>query len=140
MKQSALINTSIALAAIIGSTMAIPSIAKAPALNMFNRLDSGLWDIHYLDDRGQIVRTDEVCLSDSKKLIQIQHRNNQCSHTTILDEQDKVTIYYRCGQAGTGQTTVKFVTAKTVHINSQGIAHNDPFSFAAEGKYVGGCR
>ncbi|WP_238550618.1 hypothetical protein [Blastomonas sp. AAP53] len=109
--------------------------AQGPELAMLNKLQPGLWN---LKERGG-ADADKVCVRDIRKLLQLQHRDLQCSRFVVSDEPDEVTVTYRCPGGGTGRTTIKYEGRGLIQIDSQGIAHNSPFAFAKEARYAGAC-
>lgn len=128
--------TWLALPAAMLCLAAIPAPAQAPELAMMDKLQPGLWN---LKERGSSDAADKVCLRDSKKLLQLRHRDAQCSRYVVSDEPDEVTVTYRCPGGGSGRTTIKYEGRGLVQINSQGIAQNSPFAFAVEGRFAGAC-
>lgn len=109
--------------------------AQGPELAMLNKLQPGLWN---LKERGT-EESDRLCVRDTRKLLQLRHRDQQCSRFVISDEPNEVTVSYRCPGGGSGRTTIKYEGRGLVQIDSQGIAQNSPFAFAMEGRYAGAC-
>lgn len=118
------------------SLSAVSAPAQAPELAMLNKIQPGLWN---LKERGSAENTDKLCVRDARKLLQLQHRDLQCSRFVVSDEPDEVTVTYRCPGGGSGRTTIKYEGRGLVQIDSQGIAQNSPFAFALEGRYAGSC-
>lgn len=115
---------------------AVSAPAQAPELAMLNKIQPGLWN---LKERGSAETTDKLCVRDARKLLQLRHRELQCSRFVVSDEPDEVTVTYRCPGGGSGRTTIKYEGRGLVQIDSQGIAQNSPFAFALEGRYAGSC-
>lgn len=113
----------------------ISAPAQGPELAMLNKLQPGLWN---LKERGT-EESDRLCVRDTRKLLQLRHRDQQCSRFVISDEPNEVTVSYRCPGGGSGRTTIKYEGRGLVQIDSQGIAQNSPFAFAMEGRYAGAC-
>lgn len=114
---------------------AVSAPAQGPELAMLNKLQPGLWA---LKERGS-AEGDTLCVRDTRKLLQLRHRDLQCSRFVISDEPNEVTVSYRCPGGGSGRTTIKYEGRGLVQIDSQGIAQNSPFAFAMEGRYAGAC-
>ncbi len=110
--------------------------AQAPELAMLNKLQPGLWN---LKERGSSEVADKLCVRDARKLLQLGHRDIQCSRFVVSDEPNEVTVTYRCPGGGSGRTTIKYEGRGLIQIDSQGIAHNSPFAFAKEARYAGSC-
>jgi hypothetical protein len=115
---------------------AVSAPAQAPELAMLNKIQPGLWNIK---ERGTAQNGDQLCVRDARKLLQLRHRELQCSRFVVSDEPDEVTVTYRCPGGGSGRTTIKYEGRGLVQIESQGIAQNSPFAFALEGRYAGSC-
>lgn len=115
---------------------AVSAPAQAPELAMLNKIQPGLWN---LKERGTAQNGDQLCVRDARKLLQLRHRELQCSRFVVSDEPDEVTVTYRCPGGGSGRTTIKYEGRGLVQIESQGIAQNSPFAFALEGRYAGSC-
>lgn len=115
---------------------AVSAPAQAPELAMLNKLQPGLWN---LKERGSADTSDKLCVRDARKLLQLRHRDLQCSRFVVSDEPDEVTVTYRCPGGGSGRTTIKYEGKGLIQIESQGIAQNSPFAVALEGRYAGAC-
>lgn len=115
---------------------AVPAPAQAPELAMLGKLQPGLWN---LKERGSADASDKLCVRDLRKLLQLGHRDAQCSRYVVSDEPNEVTVTYRCTGGGSGRTTIKYEGRGLIQIDSQGIAQNSPFAFAMEGRYAGTC-
>jgi hypothetical protein len=122
------------LGALVFASVSAP--AQAPELAMLNKVQPGLWN---LKERGSSDATDKVCVRDPRKLLQLGHRDIQCSRFVVSDEPNEVTVTYRCPGGGSGRTTIKYEGRGLIQIDSQGIAHNSPFAFAKEARYAGSC-
>lgn len=110
--------------------------AEAPELAMLGKLQPGLWN---LKERGSADASDRLCVRDLRKLLQLRHRDQQCSRFVVSDLPDEVTVTYRCPGGGSGRTTIKYEGRGLIQIDSQGIAQSSPFAFAMEGRYAGAC-
>lgn len=118
------------------SLAAVSAPAQAPELAMLDKLQPGLWN---LKERGSADTSDKLCVRDARKLLQLRHRELQCSRFVVSDEPDEVTVTYRCPGGGSGRTTIKYEGRGLIQIDSQGIAQNSPFAFALEARYAGSC-
>jgi len=125
-----------ATAIVLSGLTAISAPAQAPELQMLNKVQLGLWNIR---ERGKSDLVDKICVRDARKLLQIRHRNAQCSRFIITDQPDEVTVSYKCPGSGHGRTTIRYEDSGLLQISSQGIADNSPFSFAVEGRFAGAC-
>ena len=116
--------------------LAVSAPAQAPELAMLGKVERGQWT---LKERGKAEIVDRICVRDARKLLQIRHRDAQCTRYVIEDDPDKVTVSYSCAGQGNGRTTIKFEDSRLLQISSQGIADNSPFSFVVEARYTGAC-
>ncbi len=138
MKISAL--TMSVCAAILGIAAAAaqtvtPTAPAVPKLNALATLIPGQWELK--PRGGGAVKS--VCLSDMTALVQIEHRDVQCSRFVIANTPGRSVVSYSCKKAGHGQTTVKVETPRLAQVDSQGIADNAPFSVEYEARRVGSC-
>ena len=74
--------------------------AEAPELAMLGKLQPGLWN---LKERGSADASDKLCVRDLRKLLQLRHRDQQCSRFVVSDLPDEVTVTYRCPGGGSGR-------------------------------------
>jgi hypothetical protein len=114
----------------------VPAPAQGPELAMLNKVQPGLWK---LQERGSGDSANKLCVRDPRKLLQLRHKDVQCSRFVVSDSPDEVTVTYRCPSGGSGRTTIKYEGRGLIQIDSQGIAQNSPFAFAMEGRYAGAC-
>lgn len=103
---------------------------------MLGKLQPGLWN---LKERGTADNADKLCVRDLRQLLQLRHKDIQCSRFVVSDEPDEVTVTYRCPSGGSGRTTIRYEGRGLIQIDSQGIAQNSPFAFEMEGRYAGTC-
>lgn len=125
--------------AVVAAALGLASVsapAQGPELAMLGKLQPGLWN---LKERGSSDTADKMCIRDPRKLLQLRHRDVQCSRFVVSDEPDEVTVTYRCPTGGSGRTTIKYEGRGLIQINSQGISQNSPFAFEMEGRYAGAC-
>jgi len=81
-----------------------------------------------------------VCAPDPMRLIQFNHPGITCSHFTIVDAANQVTIQYNCGPRGYGKTTVTVTQPGQIRLDTQGISPDGrPFDSSYEGQYTGAC-
>ncbi|WP_430388773.1 DUF3617 domain-containing protein [Blastomonas fulva] len=125
-----------AVAAAAVGLACIPAPAQGPELAMLNKVQPGLWN---LKERGSAQSADKICIRDPRKLLQLRHKDVQCSRFVVSDEPDEVTVTYRCASGGSGRTTIKYEGRGLIQIDSQGIAQNSPFAMTMEGRYAGAC-
>jgi len=114
---------------------AIPSAARAPQLAMLSRLDKGTWEIR---DRSNGYRQ-RICLRTGHELIQLRHRQPNCSEFIVQDAATEVTVQYTCRGNDYGRTTIRRESSGLVQIRSQGILNGTPFSLEGEGRLQGKC-
>lgn len=119
-----------------GGAVAIAPVADLPLLKS---LDRGLWSFRAVSGGTGAAGTDKLCLGDALRLARMQHLDAQCSHYVVRSQPNSVTVSYSCKGQGQGLTTIRKESGKLIHIQSQGIRNNAPFSFSVEGRHAGGC-
>ncbi len=131
----------IALAGLLGAFASGGAIAFAQAgdLSLLESLDRGLWQLRAVGGGVSGVSVDKLCLGDPGRLTQIQHGDVPCSRYVVRSTPTTVTVSYSCKGQGQGLTTIRKESGKLIHIQSQGIRNNAPFSFSVEGRRAGTC-
>ena len=115
--------------------LALPAAAQSDALSMLGGLSKGEWTIKHRD--GSADR--KICVKSGRELIQLRHKQPDCSRFVVEDARSKITIQYTCPGDGYGRTNIRKETGELVQIESQGIASGLPFQFAAEARHTGSC-
>jgi len=103
---------------------------------LLDSLDRGNWQLR---STGGSVPTAKTCLGISQNLTQIQHSGLACEQYVLRSSPDSLTVSYTCAGHGQGLTIIRKETNRIIHIQSQGIRNNAPFSFSAEGRRTGPC-
>ena len=118
-------------------SLAAASVAKPDSdLALLDSLDRGLWQLR---PTGGSVPTAKICLGKSESLAQIQHGGLACEQYVVRSTPNSLTVSYSCAGHGQGLTVIRKETNRIIHIQSQGIENNAPFSFSAEGRRTGPC-
>jgi hypothetical protein len=127
------------LMAVVAATLAVPAWsqpASAPTLAALNAIEAGQWQLRSRSDPSE---NRSICLGDTRTLLQIRHGHAACSRFVIANDPKAATVHYTCPGAGHGRTTVRVETPRLIQLDSQGIAENEPFALAFEGRRVGAC-
>ena len=103
---------------------------------MLDSLDRGMWQLRPIS--GSVPMT-KICRGEMETLTQIQHSGLACDQYIVRSSANSVTISYTCKGHGQGLTTIRKESSRIIHIQSQGIRNNAPFSFSAEGRKIGPC-
>ncbi len=115
-----------------------PLPALAPdALVAARALQPGLWQLLVSDSGHTVPR--EICLGDTRQLLQLRHGATPCGALIVANDAKVATVQYSCPGAGWGRTSLRPETAVKLHLDSQGIADNAPFSITAEGRRIADC-
>ena len=118
-------------------SLAAAGVAKPDGdMALLDSLDRGMWQLR---QTGGNIPTSKICLGKSESLLQIQHSGVACDQYVVRSSANSVTISYTCKGHGQGLTTIRKESSRIVHIQSQGIRDNAPFSFAVEGRRTGPC-
>lgn len=115
--------------------LSLPALAQSNSLAMLGNLAKGEWTIKYRD--GSPER--KICVRSGLELIQLRHRQRNCSRYVVEDGASRVTVQYTSPGDGYGRTNVRRETTSLVQIQSQGIASGLPFEFDAEARRTGSC-
>lgn len=119
-----------------GGFVAVPALAQKPALAMLDQLMTGRWELRVRDEAG---RSEQFCLQDARRFIQLRHPGRTCEQLVVADDPDEVTVQYTCKGQGYGRTSIRRESASLIQIDSQGISGGLPFAFSAEARRVGQC-
>jgi hypothetical protein len=118
-----------------GSAASGGAPARAPAIAALDILQPGQWR---LTTAGEPPRN--LCIGDTGLLIQLSHGGTNCTRLIIENDPRSATVQYSCPGAGWGRTTIRVETPRLAQIDTQGIAANAPFAYAAEARRVGDCQ
>lgn len=111
------------------------SEAQPARLAMLDGLSKGEWTVR--DRDGAPSR--KICVMTGRELIQIKHRQGNCSRFVVEDGANESTVQYTCPGNGYGRTSIRRETGSLVQIESQGIADGLPFQLTAEARRTGTC-
>jgi hypothetical protein len=118
-------------------SLATAGVAKPDGdIALLDSLDRGMWQLR---PTGGNVPTAKICLGKSESLVQIQHSGLACDQYVVRSSANSLTVSYSCPGHGQGLTVIRKETNRIIHIQSQGIRNNAPFSFSAEGRKTGPC-
>ena len=105
-------------------------------LALLDTLERGNWQLRATGGDRPLTK---ICLGNPVALIQIRHSGLACEQYIVRTSASSVTVSYTCKGQGQGLTTIRKESNRIVHIQSQGIRDNAPFSFAVEGRRTGPC-
>jgi hypothetical protein len=126
-----------ALPCLLLFSLATADAAKPDSeMALLDSLDRGTWQLR---PTGGSVPTAKICLGKSESLTQIQHSGLACEQYVVRSSPNSLTVSYTCAGHGQGLTVIRKETNRIIHIQSQGIQNNAPFSFSAEGRRTGPC-
>ena len=126
------------LAGTILLSLTSAAIAFTPAndLSLLNTLERGQWSLRAAGAEAPMTK---ICLGNPEVLTQIQHAGVACERYVVRSTVNSVTVSYTCKGQGQGLTTIRKESNRIIHIQSQGIHDNAPFSFSVEGRKIGPC-
>ena len=111
------------------------AVAAAAAPSPFARVQGGLWEITRNNDRPAT----KLCVADAAALAQIEHQDAKCERSTVRESATSATIHYTCSGGGFGQSSVTVVTDRSLRVETQGIAANEPFKYVFQARRLGNC-
>ncbi len=113
--------------------------AQSAAPNLLDSLGRGMWQFRAIGGGATGTAVNRICVGDAHKLAQVQHQGLNCEHYVVRSGADNITVSYSCRGQGQGLTVIRKETSKLIHIDSQGIRNNSPFSFSVEARNIGPC-
>jgi hypothetical protein len=113
--------------------------AQGEDLSLLTSLESGLWQLRAVGGGPSSVAASQLCLGDPVRLTQVQHGDVPCTRYIVRATPTTLTVSYSCKGQGQGLTTIRKESNRLIHIQSQGIKNNSPFSFSVEGRRAGAC-
>jgi len=122
--------------AVSAVALAAPASGQRQSLAMLDQLESGRWELRSRDTRAA---SEQICLRDGRRLIQLRHPASACDRLIVSDGPGEVTVQYTCRGRGFGRTHIRRETGRLVQIESQGILDGLPFDVVAEGRRIGDC-
>jgi hypothetical protein len=115
------------------------AVGPNESLALLESLERGMWQLRAVGGGPSGAASNQLCLGDPARLTQIQHGDMSCSRYVVRRSANSVTVSYSCKGQGQGLTTIRKETGRLIHIDSQGIQNNSPFSFSVEGRRSGTC-
>ena len=123
----------------IGMASATLGMAQPVVPNLLDSLGRGMWQFRAVGGGATGTAVNRICVGDAHKLAQVQHQGLNCAHYVVRSSPENITVSYSCRGQGQGLTVIRKETSKLIHIDSQGIRNNSPFSFSVEARNVGPC-
>ena len=124
---------------IFGGAAAAFAAVQGNGSNLLDSLSRGMWQFRAIGGGPAGTDVANLCVGDVSKLAQIQHKSFDCEQYVVRASATTVTISYSCRGKGQGLTTIRKESNKLIHIDSQGIRDNSPFSFTVEARNSGPC-
>jgi len=112
-----------------------PIAGQAAELGMLDSLTKGTWNLRIRDDGSE----QRICVRNGRELLQIRHKQPDCSRFVVRDSASEVVVQYTCRGNGYGRTTIRRESNGLIQVQSQGIVDGAPFSISGEGRYNGSC-
>lgn len=123
----------------VSATCGASAWAQGHDLSLLESLDRGLWQLRAIGGGVSSAAIDRLCVGDVTRLTQIQHGDTHCNHYVVRSTPTTIVVSYSCRGQGQGLTTIRKESGKLIHIQSQGIRNNSPFSFSVEARRAGTC-
>jgi hypothetical protein len=115
------------------------AFAQGGDLSLLESLERGLWQLRAVGGGPSGAPVNQLCVGDPSRLTQIQHGNAACDYYVVRSLPNSLTVSYTCKGQGQGLTTIRKESGKLIHIQSQGVRNNSPFSFSVEGRRSAAC-
>jgi hypothetical protein len=123
----------------IGLASAAAAVPQGAASTLLGSLNRGMWQFRAVGGGATGTATNRLCVGDVSKLAQVQHQGFDCQQYIVRSSPTVLTISYSCRGQGQGLTVIRKESNKLIHIDSQGIRNNSPFSFSVEARNAGPC-
>ncbi len=131
--------TCLAWAVLLCGSTASAAYLQDADLALLDSLDRGLWQLRAVGGGPTSAANTQICVADPARLTQVQHGDASCTRYVVRNTPNSITVSYSCKGQGQGLTTIRKETNKLIHIQSQGIRNNSPFSFSVEGRRLSAC-
>ncbi|MFC4292663.1 DUF3617 domain-containing protein [Sphingorhabdus arenilitoris] len=122
-----------------GAASAAAAFVQGGGSNLLGTLEPGLWQFKAVGGGAPATPVRQMCVKNQERLVQIQHGARDCEHYVVRGNAATMTVSYSCNGAGQGLTSIRKESARLIHIDSQGIHNNAPFSFTVEARRVAAC-
>jgi hypothetical protein len=131
----------LAVSGLLFASAGIGTIAFAQGgdLSLLESLERGMWQLRAVGGGPSGAPVSQICVGDASRLTQLQHGSTACDQYVVRSSPTAVTVSYSCKGQGQGLTTIRKESNRLIHIQSQGIRNNSPFSFSVEGRKTGAC-
>ena len=111
-------------------------LRAAAQQSTFAQVEGGLWEISGAPETTAPVRQ---CVADVMALAQFEHRDRNCSRSTVAKDAGSAVISYSCGGAGFGHSKIDVITPRSLRISTQGISNQLPFNYVLQARRIGDC-
>lgn len=115
----------------------VPAAEPDKPMMALAQLEPGLWEIRNV--KNERARRRSICIGDATVLIQLEHRQINCSRLVITNGPTDLTVHYVCPYNGFGQTSLRVESPHQATLDTQGIVNNAPFAYRAELRRTGAC-
>lgn len=112
------------------------AVTPKGGIALLDSLERGMWQLR---PTGSGETATKICLGKPDTLLQLRHSGLACEQYVVRSTAETVTVSYTCKGQGQGLTTIRKESNRIVHIQSQGIRDNAPFSVSLEGRKIGPC-
>jgi hypothetical protein len=113
------------------------AMAAAQGVGALAQVQTGEWQLHEVG-AGPAGRS--LCVSDPRRLLQVQHGTAACTFRTITSAANAATVRYVCPGAGNGTTELTVESKSIVRLHTQGVQRGAPFDVTYEARFAGPCR
>ena len=112
-------------------------LAGAQGVGALAQVRAGEWQVHEV---GTQAAPRALCITDPKRLLQIEQGAAVCTFNTIAAGADTATVRYVCPGAGNGMTDLTVESATVLRLHTQGVQKGAPFDTTYEARFAGACR
>ena len=118
--------------ALLGATGAFAAVKQGTLA----QASPGLWELSGMPASKVPVRR---CVPDLHELLVLEHRGGHCKQSVLQDDGTQMKAQFTCPGGGFGPRSVRVITPRSLRIETQGIAHNSPYSYVVQARRTGDC-
>ena len=112
-------------------------LAAAQGVDALGQMRPGEYQIHEVGAKDA-PRT--VCVTDPKRLLQLEHGSATCTFRTITAGAQAASVRYVCPGTGNGTTDLTVESKSILRLHTQGVQRGAPFDTIYEARFNGACR
>lgn len=129
------------IAACVGTALLLSPLTAVAGPAAWPDFTPGFYRVTPVDrDSRASEKPRMLCAADAHALLRLGHGDaSGCHDRFIQPARDRMTVTYSCAAGGWGRSELRRETPELYQLDTQGIAHRQPFAFRAEARRIGSC-